>query len=275
MRPLFFARHSFYAPNLLYILICMKRILVSLLVLFCLIGCQTLRSADPKTALLYMDLGVKHLSKGQKQDAIANFLKAEKLDSRNKEIQNYLGLTYLLFMKYPLAANHFRNSLSIDSGYTESRNNLARALIEMGQVNEARKEIAIVLEDLTYKNISGANLNLGLSYFKEKNYKTAAKYLELSLRENKNSCYGMTIYARTHYELADYKRALPLFDLAMPMCQKLNYDEAHYFGAIAYFKAGQRTKGIALMNETILLYNKGDHEVKSREMLELMKLNKL
>lgn len=234
-----------------------------------------MRGADPKTALLYMDMGVRHLSQGEKQDALANFLKAEKLDSRNKEVQNNLGLTYLLFKKPALSAKHFNNALSIDREYTEARNNLARALIEQGQTGEARKELNTVLADLTYKNIVGANINLGLSYFKDKNYKSAVTYLERALRENKNTCFGMTLYARSFFELNDYKRALPLFDLAIPMCQKINYDEAHYYGAIAYFKAGQRTKGIALMNETILLYTKGDHEMKSREMLELMKLNKL
>lgn len=222
-----------------------------------------------------MDLGVKHLNTGVKQDALASFLKAEKLDGSNKEIQNYLGITYLLFKKFPTAVTHFNSALSIDSDYTEARNNLARTYVELGQEEKARKELAIVFADLTYKNLAAANLNLGYSYFKERRYKEAITYLDKSLRQNQNSCFAMTLYARSFFELKDFKRALPLFDLAMPMCQKINYDEAHYYGAIAYFKAGQRTKGIALMNETILLYNQGDYEKKSREMLELMKLNKL
>lgn len=243
--------------------------------LFVIVGCQSLTSSDPKTAILYMDLGMKHLSQGQRQDALSAFLKAEKLDGSNKEIQNQLGLTYFLFKKYGLAAKYFRSSLSIDSEYTEARNNLARALVELGQVGAARKELNLVFADLTYKNIANAYMNLGLSYFKENNFRDAIVNLEKSLRENRNSCYAMNMYARSYYELKDYKKAISLFDTAMPMCQKVNYDEAHYFGALAYFKSGQRTKGIALMNETILLYNKGDYEMKSREMLELMKLNRL
>lgn len=222
-----------------------------------------------------MDLGVKHLSAGVKQDALGAFLKAEKLDPNNKEIQNYLGICYLLFKKFAIANKHFHSALSIDSDYTEARNNLARTLIEQGEEEKARKELQIVFADLTYKNISAANMNLGYSYFKQQRYRDGLPYLEKSLRENKNSCFAMTLYARSYFEIKDYKRALPLFDLAMPMCQKINFDEAHYYAAIAYFKAGQRTKGIALMNETILLYNQGDYEKKSREMLELMKLNKL
>ncbi|MCC6138880.1 MAG: tetratricopeptide repeat protein [Bdellovibrionaceae bacterium] len=249
--------------------------LSALATLCVLIGCQTFTSTDPKTAILYMDLGMKHLAQGQKQDALSSFLKAEKLDSSNKEIQNQLGLTYFLFKKYNVSAKYFRKSLSIDSEYTEARNNLARALLEQGQVGAARKELNMVFADLTYKNLANAYMNLGLSYFKEGNYREAIVNLEKALRENRNSCYAMTMYARCYYELKDYKKAVSLFDTAMPMCQKVNYDEAHYFGALAYFKSGQRTKGIALMNETILIYNKGDYEMKSREMLELMKLNRL
>lgn len=252
----------------------MYRQLLLVVFILTLVGCQT-TSQDPKTALLYMDLGVNHLTKGVKEDALAAFLKAEKLDERNQEIQNYLGLTYLLFKKYSLASKHFQNALSLDNEYTEARNNLARALIEQGHEERARKELEIVFADLTYKNLAAANLNLGYSYFKQQRYREAIPYLEKSLRMHKNSCFAMSLYARSYSEIKDYKRSLPLFDLAMPLCQKINYDEAHYYGALAYFKSGQRTKGIALMNETILLYNQGDYEKKSREMLELMKLNKL
>jgi len=245
-------------------------------VLFLTFGCDSMKSnTDAKTALLYLDLSRDHLDKGNKQDALAALLKAEKLDEKNKEILNQLGLTYFSFKKYALAEKYFSRALSEDSSYTESRNNLARVQIELGKTQSARDELHIVLEDLTFKNTANAFLNMGLSYFRDKNYKTAIHYLEKSLKQNPSSCFTMTTYGRCFYELNNFTKAINLFDVAMPLCQKLNSDEAHYFGALSYFKSGQRSKGIALMNETILLYHQGEYEKKSRDMLELMKLNKL
>lgn len=239
-------------------------------------GCESLESNnDAKTALLYLDLSREHLDKGNKQDALAALLKAEKLNNKNKEIQNQLGLTYFTFKKLSLAEKYFSSALSIDSTYTEARNNLARVKIELGRTQQAREDLTIVLNDLTFKNTANAYLNMGLSYFKDKSYREALTYLEKSLKQNSSSCFTMTLYARCFYELKNYVKAINLFDVAMPLCQKLNSDEAHYYGALSYFKSGQRSKGIALMNETILLYHQGEYEKKSREMLELMKLNKL
>lgn len=253
-----------------------KKLFLCLVFLIYLSGCEHFgNNSDPKTALLYMDLGVRHLSGGQKQDALAAFLKAEKLDHNNKDIQNQLGLTYFVFKKLSLSEKHFRNALSIDSEFTEARNNLARILVEKGQLPSARKELRIVFADLTFKDLASAHLNLGLTYFKEANYAAAATELEKSLKENRQSCFAMSTYARCFYELKNYTKAISLFDLAIPMCKKINFDEAHFYGALSYFKSGQRSKGIALMNETILAYNKGEYELKSREMLELMKLNRL
>jgi type IV pilus assembly protein PilF len=252
----------------------MRSWLIGLISILIFTNCQSLGS-DPQSALAYLDLGTAQLRRGQKENALANLLKGEKLDSSNKEIQNQLGLAYFVFKKYPLSVKHFRNALSINSDYTETRNNLARSLIEVGKYTEARKELEIVRADLTYKNTSFTDANTGLSYFREGNYKAAAPYFQRALRTTNDSCFVYTMYARCYYELRNYQKAINLFDKAIPLCQKVNFDEAHYYGALSYFKAGARTKGIALMNEAVLLYTNGDYEKKSRETLELMKLNKL
>ena len=92
---------------------------------------------------------------------------------------------------------------------------------------------------------------------------------------SKNNCHTYNIYGRTLYELKDFSGAIPVFDVAVPLCRKLDFDEAHYFAALTYFKSGDKNKGIALMNETLLLYPDGAYQDKAKSMLELMKLNKL
>ncbi|MCB9072441.1 MAG: tetratricopeptide repeat protein [Bdellovibrionaceae bacterium] len=252
----------------------MRMVVLIVFILFSISACESMHT-DPKAAIAYLDLATAQLLRGQKQDALSNLLKAEKLDPENKDIQNQLGLTYFLFKKYALSANHFQKALAVNANFTEARNNLSRSLIELGKIKEARNELEIVFQDLTYKNTSFAYLNMGLSYFKEGHYKTAIPFIKQSLKDHRNSCFSYTLYARSYYEMNEFRTATPLFDKALPLCQKINFDEAHYYAALNYFKAGERTKGIALMNETILLYTKGEYEEKAKAALELMKLNKM
>lgn len=251
------------------------RLLPGLLFIFSLVGCSTINNQDQRSAALYVDLAKNQLLKGQPPVALSTLFKAEKLDPKNPQLHNQFGLTYFVFKKIDKSLFHFKKAITLDPGYTEARNNYAHVLVENGQYNEARKQLQLVIDDLTYQNQSTALSNLGYSYFKEGKYKEAIPYLQQSIRLNKSHCQTYNTYARSLYELKDFSGAMPVFDVAIPLCQKIGFDEAHYYGALTYFKSGDKNKGIALMNETLLMYPDGPYQDKARSMLDLMKLNRL
>jgi tetratricopeptide (TPR) repeat protein len=145
----------------------------------------------------------------------------------------------------------------------------------VGRYKEARKQLQMVIDDLTYANQATALSNYGYSYFKEGKYKEAIPFLQKSIKQNKTHCQTYNTYGRALYELKDFRGAIPVFDVAVPLCQKIGFDEAHYYAALTYFKSGDKNRGIALMNETLLLYPDGVYQDKAKSMLELMKLNRL
>ncbi len=207
--------------------------------------------------------------------AMSTLLKAEKLDPNNPQLHNQFGLTYFVFKKIDKSLFHFRKALSLDAKYSEARNNYAHVLIENGDYEEARKQLKLVIDDLTYMNQSTVLSNYGYSYFKQGKYKEAVPYLQQSIKLNKTHCQTYNTYGRSLYELKDFSAALPVFDVAVPLCKKIGFDEAHYYAALTYFKSGDKNRGIALMNETLLLYPDGVYQDKAKSMLELMKLNRL
>lgn len=196
-------------------------------------------------------------------------------DDSNPHIHNQLGITYFVLKQTQDAITHFEKALAIDENFTEARNNLARALIENGQFKLARAQLNLVLKDLTYSNMAKAQMNFGLSYFKETNYIAAVPYFQKSIRSDNASCLAYNYYGRSLYEMADYKSATSVFDTALPLCKRENVDEAHYFAALSYYKSGDRMKGIAIMNETVLYFPNGEYQDRAKNMIDVMKMNKM
>lgn len=240
---------------------------------FLFMACATFRGSKD-SALPYVDLAEQQLAAGQYPQALSTLLKGESVEPDNALVQNQLGLTYFAFGKYEKAKERFQRALRLDEKLSEARNNYARTLIELQQYDEARTQLDLVINDLTYTKQSLADSNYGLSYFRQGQYKKAIPWLQKSIAINKTNCLTYTTYARSLYELKDYRGALPIFDVAVPLCKKNQSDEAHYFAALTYFKSGDKTKGIALMNETLLLYPDGLYQNKAKSMLELMRMNK-
>ncbi len=245
------------------------------LCLFILIatGCTSFHGSRD-SAVPYVELAEKQLAAGQAPQALSTLLKGEKVEPDHPLIHNQLGLTYFVFGKYDKSAEHFQRAIRLDDKLTEAHNNYARTLIELKEYNDARAQLDIVVNDLTYLKQALAYSNYGLSYFREGKYQNAIPWLQKSIAMNKTNCLAYTTYGRSLYELKDYRGAIPVFDVAIHLCKKSNFDEAHYYAALTYFKSGDKTKGVALMNETLLLYPDGPYQKKAQSMVELMRLNK-
>jgi type IV pilus assembly protein PilF len=241
----------------------------------CVTSGQNHPSKDVESANLYLQLGTNQLQKGFTAQALGTLLKAETLDGKNANVQNFLGMTYFILKQNKTALDHFRRALYLDPQFTEARNNMVRVLIEAGNFKKAHEEGDRVLRDLTYGQKNLALTNIGLLYVREKNYKSALPYLQKAIRLDKTNCLTYSLYGRSLYELGDLRSALPVFDAALPLCKKAQVDEAHYYAALAYYKSGDHNRGIGLMNETLLFYPDGQFQEKAKASLELMRNNRL
>lgn len=247
----------------------MRRILV-FVILITLTACASWQNEDRKKAGLFLQMGTSSYENGDYPNALKALLQAEQLDPENAVVQNNLGLTYFMRERYDMAEKHLRRALAMQPKYTDARNNLSRVLIEKGHYAEAEKELRTVLDDLTYSGFSRAYINLGLVYFNRKNYSAATTAFGRSMDLQNDDCVANNYYGRSLFEMKDYAKATNALDRAISFCQKLMFDEPHYYSALAYYRSGQKSRAVARFEEIIRLYPNGKFRDKSKDMLDLI-----
>ncbi|WP_413289401.1 tetratricopeptide repeat protein [Bdellovibrio sp. HCB337] len=228
-------------------------------------------SKDSESAELYLRMGSSQFESGNYPGALASLLKAEELDPTNPAIQNNLGLVYFMRQRLDLSEKHLRKALSLNSKYSEARNNLARVLIEEGKFKEAEKEVRIVIDDLTYPGVDKAYINLGLVQFNLKHYNEAKDTFLNALNASRDNCVANTYYGRSFFEMKDYAKAAPALDTAIGFCQRALFDEPHYYSALTYYRLGDKEKSMARFSEIVKLYPDGKYRDKSKAMLEMLR----
>ena len=216
-------------------------------------------------------MGASQFDNGNYPSAMSALLQAEKLDEKNPVIQNTLGVTYFARQKNDLAEKHIRRALELDKNYTEARNNLARVLIQTNHFDEAEKEVRTVLNDLTYPAIDKAYINLGLVQFNQKRYSDSKESFLRAINASRDNCVANAYYGRAIFEMKDYERAAPALDNAIGFCQKVLYDEPHYYSALTYYRLGQKDRSMARFEEIIKYYPEGKFRDKAKAMLALIR----
>lgn len=226
---------------------------------------------DREKAELYLQMGSSLLEEGNYPSALTALLKANELDPENPLILNSLGQVYFLRERFSLAEKQFRNAVTIEKNFTEAHNNLARVLIEEEKFIEAEKEIQIVLKDLTYGSQDRAYINLGLLKFNQKDYYKAELAFRDALKTKNDDCIASNYLGRSIFEQKEYPKATEILDRAIGFCQKILYDEPHYYSAVAYFRTGNKEKAIARFEELLKYYPDGKYREKAKGMLELIR----
>lgn len=247
----------------------MARILICIFLCGILTSCAT-SAKDEKRAELLLSSGTGYFLKGNYPAALRELLDAEKLDPKNPVIQNNLALVYLVRDRLELAEKHIRRALEISPKFADARNNLGRVLIEQGRIDEAIRELNIVLDDLTYGQPQKAYSNLGLAYFRKRNFTQARDKFAEAVKLQREDCLAQTYYGRSLFELGDFTNASITLDNAVELCKNAQPDEPQYFSGISYYKLGQTEKAVARMEEVIRVYPKGKYAKKAESMLQIM-----
>lgn len=234
-------------------------------------ACGSFENQDTKEADLHLRIGVSHLNQGNYPQALKELLAAEKLDPENPVVQNNLGLAYFVRERFDLAEKHISKAIALKEDYTEARNNLATVYIEQGQLDKALVQAQKTVNDLTYSTPEKAQNTLGIIYFKKSNFKTAKVQFQKALQYQPDNCTAASYYGRTLYELKDLKKSAEALDQASRLCQRSQFDEPHYYSALAYYKLGDVEKSESRLEELLKLYPQGKYLDKAKDMLENLK----
>ena len=243
-----------------------------LLTIFIFFGCASSSPSEQNdTAALHLQIGNDYLKKENYPLALKELLIAEDLSPTNPYIQANLGMVYFMRERYELAEKHYRKSISLKPDFTEAKNNLSRAFIEIGQYRQAEVLLKEVLSDLTYIDFPKAYANYGVLEFKRKNYSSAITYFKKSLERDRENCYTQVYHGRSYLELKDTQFAVVQLEKAIPFCSQIDSDEAHFYSAIALYRNNQKDKARIRFEELIRIYPSGYNIEKAQKMLELLK----
>lgn len=236
-----------------------------------LTGCASFRQHNSEEARLHHRVGMGHLENGNLPQAFSSLLEAEKIDGDDPGIQNSLGLAYYLREKFDLAEKHFQKALSLKSDYSDAKNNLARTWIELKQYDRALKLLDEVMNDVTYTNPEKPLLNAGIANFRKGEFRRAQDFFRKSLSMDRESCLAQSFYGRALYELKDFPSAASALDRAVGFCQKIQFDEPHYFSALAYYHSGDEARATARLEEVTKLYPGGTYNAKAQTLLKQLR----
>lgn len=254
--------------NLLNVVRLLKIFLIIFLAF--VVSCSTAQK-NKELASRHLDIGNSLYANGKYPLALRELLNAKKLDPKNPNILNSIGLTYQARGRGDLAIKFLNEALAIFPSYTEARNNLVRVYIENRRFSEAEKELKIVKSDLTYGAIDVVYLNEGLLYFDQKKFDLALEPFSKSIQFSRGTCSPHQFYGRTLFELKRYSEAASALDRAINFCQTSGNDEPHYFSALSYYRSGDKRKAAVRFDEIVKLYPNGHYIERSKSLLELVK----
>lgn len=248
---------------------------LGLLILTCLTACSSVSKKDRDRADLHLRLGTSYIQSQEYPAALTELLRAQELDPQNALVQNSLGLVYFFRERLDLSVKHLKNALLLAPTFSDARNNLSRVYIEQGKYKEAEVEANRVLNDLTYTSPEKALINLGLVKFNTKKYQEAQTQFAKAIKAAPDDCIANTYLGRSIFEQGRYGAASEALDRAVSFCQKILFDEPHYYSAVAYYRNGDKNRSIIRFQEIIKYYPNGKFREKSKDMLQLLQRGQL
>ncbi len=226
----------------------MKFLLMSL---FILGACSTpvTKTKTEKKAGLFFSRGTSHLMSKSYTKALKNLMEAVRLDPKNSEIHNNLGMAYYFKKDSNSAFKHIRKSLKLNPKNTDARVNYASLLVNLRKYKSAEIQYKKALEDLTYEKSQRVYYSLGVLYEKMGRPSVALKNFRQSLTIDENYCPANYKIARLAYTKKRFNLASKQFyNATKGTCYKNVLAHLYYAKSLAkigeYKKAQQKLETV-------------------------------
>lgn len=189
----------------------MRFLLILIWFVFFLSCAPTTKEGQVKDWLYYYDLGMSALYAKNYSEAIANFFIATQKAPNEPKVWNALGIAYMEVFEYEKAESAFKRALNVDKKFTEARLNLGVMYFRKKDYENALREIRTALADepFPHKHIAFYYLARVYKAIDSKNL-----YLE-NLR--KATAYNPMFFeaqlelANAYEEMGDYRSALDVY----------------------------------------------------------------
>ena len=121
----------------------------------CSSACGLSESARKMESYHYQ-MGVTYFNENNMAAALSELTEAEKSDTDNAELYNYLGMAYFNIKKFAIAEQKYLRALALKPSYAEVRNNLGVNYLEMQRWNDAIHQFKLVTDDIFFQHQASA-----------------------------------------------------------------------------------------------------------------------
>jgi len=158
----------------------------------------------------HLNIGIAYLGSERTNDALKEFLQAEKLAPRDPKVHYYMGITYHSKGLNDNAINEFQKALSLRSDYSEAHNFLGAIYLEMGLWDNAIESFKNALFNVLYETPDKALFNIGMAYHGKGDYEKALNTYQDAKNRRPTTVphplidlhMGITCYAQGNFEKA-------------------------------------------------------------------------
>lgn len=239
-------------------------------------GCVD-RVKRAEDALVHYQIAQQLISKDKSTQALGEGMKAAKMDPKNHEIQNFVGLLYAQRADLDKAEGYFRKSVKAKSDYSEAHNNLCWLLVEKGRHKDAIKHCQKAVENVLYMTPERAFHNMGIAYERAGDPAKAIEAYKKGLVHNKNFVKTLRNLSKIYLDKKDLKKAFPLLQRASKACKAspkgswgADCPEVHYRLAMIFLKAKNRGQVISELKSCVKADDeKGSYGQKCRTNLKV------
>jgi len=230
--------------------------LTGILLAAVLLAGPSLAQVSPESAEKYT-AAQEQFKKRRYADAIKLFEESVSLDGKNAQAYQGMGLTFQKMRDYPKAAEAFQMATTVDPEYTAAYFALGQLqLMSLKKYSDAQGSLKKALElDPNYEDgkarsmLAAAHLRAGAAYFRQKNYKLAAKEYTAASQVDPSS-------AKTFYNLGlaykagrEYSKAISALGTATDLDAK--YDKAYRVLGDIYKATRKNSRAISAYGKAI------------------------
>lgn len=207
---------------------------------------------NKQQADLHMNVGIAYLGGERFNDALKEFLQAEKIMPRDPTIHYYMGIAYFGKGLNDMAIEEFNKALSLKSDYSEAYIYLGHIYLRMGRWDAAIEYFKKALSNILYETPDKAFFNMGMAYHGKGDYPMALSSYEKARNIKPNTVplplldlhMGVTYYAK-----GDLEKAIQHFKASIKIAPSML--ESRYWLGQCYIRQGYFEKAKAEFNAII------------------------
>jgi len=208
------------------------------------------RSAAKDAKYHYL-LGVSALNERNPTEALKEFLKAEKFDDEDPEIQAGLARAYWEKKAFDLSEKHYLEAIEVSDNDPKYYNNLGALYLSTDRYDEAIIAFRAAADNLLFDRPELAWTGIGLAYFHKQDYPAAQRAYEKAM--DLNPFYQIPLFrlGELYYSQDRPVEALDMFTRSVELAP--DFFPGFYWQGLTFMKVKDTTQAKKSFQEVIRL----------------------